>query len=72
MLKSMRWLGVALVVGGGLVACAEKKEDAKPASPASAASAAASTAEGTPSLNLPAGPLAKVNGTEVSKAEFEQ
>jgi len=73
MLKSMRWLGVALVMGSGLVACSEKKDDAKPAVPASTVSAAASgAAEGVVALNLPAGPLAKVNGTEVSKAEFEQ
>ena len=73
MLKSMRGLGVALVVGGGLVAGAEKKDDAKPAAPASTVSSPVSGAvEGTAALNLPAGPLAKVNGTEVSKSEFEQ
>jgi parvulin-like peptidyl-prolyl isomerase len=75
MWKNAHRIGLLLAVGAGLTACADKKEEGtKPAVPATTAASAASSGavDAPPALNLPAGPLAKVNGTEISRTEFEQ
>ena len=65
MWKNAHRIGLLLAVGAGLT---------KSAVPATTAASAASSGavDAPPALNLPAGPLAKVNGTEISRTEFEQ
>ncbi len=64
-------LGMAVALTSSLVACSGKKEEGGAGAPKATASAAASaTAENV--SGIPAGPIAKVNGVEVSRTEFEQ
>ena len=64
-------IGLSVALATGLFACSGKKEEAPAGGDKPAAASAASQA-GEAITGLPAGPIAKVNGIEISKPEFEQ